>query len=137
VAERHEGGDHARDTAGVVDADLGLTERVRRQVDDRGTVFADALDVSTELLIDDRIVETAAGEDDRRRADRAQQPDVRVLALWDPVGAARDDEIATLRSGVLDARTTSAKYGSVMSWTMTPTTGTWLLRSPRARALGT
>ena len=34
-------------------------------------------------------------------------------------------------------RTTSEKYGSVMSWTITPTTGMWLLSSPRARAFGT
>ena len=34
-------------------------------------------------------------------------------------------------------RTTSAKYGSVMSWTITPTTGMWLLSRPRASALGT
>jgi len=34
-------------------------------------------------------------------------------------------------------RTTSEKYGSVMSWTITPTTGMVLLSSPRASALGT
>jgi hypothetical protein len=34
-------------------------------------------------------------------------------------------------------RTTSEKYGSVMSWTMTPTMASWLFRSPRASAFGT
>ena len=35
VAEAHEGGHHAGDARRVVDADLGLAVRVRREVDDR------------------------------------------------------------------------------------------------------
>ena len=56
--------------------------------------------------------------------------------------AIRSELQVTTRKPPTDAasstpRTTSAKYGSVMSWTMTPTTGTWLLCSPRASAFGT
>ncbi len=56
-------------------------------------------------------------------------------------GFRSDEHVMTRNPDVAAAsstpRTTSAKYGSVMSWTMTPTTGTWLFWSPRASAFGT
>ena len=137
MAQRDKGGDHRRDPGRVVDADLGLAQRVRREVDDRRAVGAHRGQVAVDLLGDRRVVEAAAGEDDGRRPDRAQQPDVRPLALGVPFGEQVMTRKPATEAASSTPRTTSAKYGSVMSWTMTATTGTRLLSSPRARAFGT
>ena len=61
----------------------------------------------------------------------------RALPLGIALGAAGDEQEAGSRGRVLYASTTSAKYRSLMSWTMTAATGTRLLSSPRASAFGT
>ena len=53
--------------------------------------------------LSDGVVHAAAGEDHRRRAHRAQQPDVRVLALGVRLRAAGDDQVAARRGAVLHA----------------------------------
>ena len=75
VAQADERADHRRDPRGVVDADLGLAARVRREVDDRRAVGAHRREVAVHLVVAHRVVQAAAGEHDGRRADRAQQPD--------------------------------------------------------------
>ena len=72
-----------------------------------------------------RRASTAAAARTRARG-RASRSEMQVMTRK-PDGAAASST----------PRTISAKYGSVMSWTITPTTGTWLLSSPRASALGT
>ncbi len=103
MAEPDELGDHRRDAADVVDADLRLARGVRREVDDGRAVAAHRGDVLAHLRVDHRVVQPAAREDERGRAHRAQQADVRVLALGVAIGAAGDDQVAAGRGRVLDA----------------------------------
>ena len=93
MPERDERIDHARHAGLVVDADIGLTERMRREVDHGSTVDAHRSQVLVQLLGALRVVEPARGEDDPGGTHRAQQPDVRALALRVALGAAGDDQV--------------------------------------------
>ena len=103
VAEGDERRDHRRDPGRVVDADVGLAEGVRREMDDRGAIGLHRREVTVDLLADGRVVESAPGKDDGRGADRAEQPDIRALAFGVALGAAGDDQEAGDRGSVLDA----------------------------------
>ena len=80
----HQRGDHGGDSGDVVDADLRQSQRVRGEVHDRSAGGPDRGQVLGQLLVELRIVEARTGEDHRRGAHLAQQPDVRVLALRHP-----------------------------------------------------
>ena len=103
VTEPRERADHRRDPARVVHAHLGLAQRVRREMDDRGPELAHPVHVAGELLVERGVVEPAAREDHRRHAHRAEQADVLALAVGVALGAAGDDEEARGGRRVLDA----------------------------------
>ena len=94
--------DHRRDPGLVVDAHLGLAGACG----ERWTTAAPSARIAARWRsissLRGRVVEAAAGEHDGRRADRAQQPDVRALAVGVALGAARDHEVAGGRRRVLD-----------------------------------
>ncbi len=102
MPERHQRRDHGRDPGGIVDPDVRIAKGMRRQMHDRSAIAAHRGEVPGQFLVGGRIVESAAGKDDRRRPHGTEQPDVRVLALGIPIRTPDDDQRATDRGGILD-----------------------------------
>ena len=123
VAQLDQRRDHPLDAGRVVDADVGLAEGVRREVHDRRAVGPHRRHVLGHLVVEAgssrplpaKMIVAARIERSRRTYDcsrSAIRSELQVMTRKPPTDAASSTP-----------RTTSAKYGSVMSWTITPTTG--------------
>ena len=112
------------DAGGVVDADVRLAVGMRREVDDRRAVgphrghvlrhlasfrAASARPLPAKMTVAARMERSRRTYESSRSAIRSE---LQVMTRNPPTDAASSTP-----------RTTSEKYGSVMSWTMTPTTG--------------
>ena len=129
--------DHRRDPRFVVDADFGSpAARAARGGRPPRRRRASPPGASVDLALSSGLSSPLAGEDHARGPHRAEQADIRRLALGVALGAAGDDQVAAADAASSTPRTTSAKYGSVMSWTMTADHRDVALEQPARERVG-